>query len=693
MYYGLDTETDDPLLKARGKQKACGTSWVFNQGEVLVTGLYDYQSGEKYALDGAGGAKVKKILKNEKATVVGARIQYDIGWLCWAHKMDVKEVKCSFIDVSIVESVIDEYAKFTLDALASKWLRERKGSSALVAIAAKHGLAGDFRGHLKTLWYGDTERGIPAYKNEIREYVISDADQPVRVWLEQEKEVDRRGLWAPVIRKNKLIKVVCRMKQVGIKVDTKKKAENYALILPHQQRLQKEFDEKYGKTNVNSVKQLAAAFDRQGVPYRHKIRIKSYIGQRPFVGDEVWEQKKKLSKVLSGLRISKGELLLFTPKQYASRTADDLKRLGYAVTSNPSLGAKAIEPLKREHAIARDLVDLKQVTSVSSKFLGPSFDRFIAPDGRIHCDFNISGARQTGRFSCSSPNMQQVPSKTVLFRKTENELNLAKLCREVLVADEGMILCKLDYSGQENVIMAHFAVGTGSKEIRQKYRENPKLDFHSFMGERTGLYEEYGKEVGRKYEKNCSFGLGYGMGIPTMMETFGWTEEQATAINDAYNDAAPFVRETMDAAADIIVRRGYIKTLGGKQLHLPRYNGKVIVRKAYTGFNKLIQGSAADMMEEALVRVYEEDIDLEYPILLTVHDELDFGVPYTKKHIAGVSRIKDIMENALLGQDGEPLLSVPIRVEPEFGKNWGNMYDKTKEKHKKAYAMLMRMAA
>lgn len=286
------------------------------------------------------------------------------------------------------------------------------------------------------------------------------------------------------------------------------------------------------------------------------------------------------------------------------------------------------------------------------------------------------------------PNLQQVPSKTVLFAKTDHELNLAKLCREVLIPDEGMLIGKMDYSGQENVLMAHFAVGPGSVEIRKKYNENPKLDFHAYMGEATGLYEEFGEKIGRKYAKNCSFGLGYGIQITTMMETFGWDKEQAEHIMEVYNDAAPFVRATMDAVSEVIVRRGFVKTLGGKQLHLQKYRGKVDTRGAYKGFNKLIQGSAADMMEEALVKIYEADLDDVFPLWLTVHDEIDFGVPKTKEALDRLPELQVIMQNAILEKDGKARLSVPIRVDPELGPNWGEMYEYEKNK-----AKFRRMAA
>ena len=673
--YGLDIETHDPCLKDHGKEKARGASWVFGLGEVLVTGLYNHKSGAKKALPGNGGETIRMILTDPNAEVVGARIVYDLGWLCSTLGIDAHDVKCQLVDVALVESVIDEYQPFALDDLAWKYLHERKGSEKLVGIAAKHNLRGDFRGHLKVLWYGDKEKGIPSYRDEIKEYVLSDADQPVRIWQEQKKILSELDLWEPANRKNKLIPVTLAMKQRGVRIDTKKKLENFKIADAAREKLATAFREKYGEVNLNSTKQVAALLDREKVPYRHKLTIKGPIGGRPYVGPEVWQARKQLKLVIPGVRVKKGKVVVYVAKQYAGRTAADLEDMGYAVTNNPNIDKYAIESLRGKYPVVAEMAELKLVNSIITKFLGPEFDRFIAPDGRIHADFNISGARQTGRFSSSAPNLQQVPSKIILFRKTDHEVPLAKMCREIIVPDEGMMLGKMDYSGQENVLMAHFAVGRGAEEVRRQYRENAEFDFHAYMGELTGLYVKYGPEVGRKYAKNCSFGLGYGMQIATMMEQFGWDQETAQMIMDSYNDAAPFVKDTMDMASQLIVERGYIRTLGKKKLHLQKYNGKPDVRSAYKGFNKLIQGSGVDLMEEALVTIYYSGLDLIFPLQLTVHDEVIFGVPLKASALKLIPDMQKAMEQGILEPDGSRRLSVPIHADPELGRDWGHMQD------------------
>jgi DNA polymerase I-like protein with 3'-5' exonuclease and polymerase domains len=687
--YGLDIETHDPNLMERGE------GWIFSDGEILVTGVYDHSTGKKYAYDGNGKAKVKSLLLDPNATIVGLRISYDLGWLCYEHGLRAKDIKANIVDVNIAEQTIDEYQMADLDTLAWKYLRERKAAEPLKAWALSNGLKGDFRKHLKVAMYGQKAEGklpyIKAVPDLVRAYVISDADQPVKIWLKQIDEINKLGTMRGTNMNMRLIKITLGMKQRGIRIDMPKRKENYETLSVVQKELRDAFVSQYGDVNFNSPKQLAELFDREGIPYRCKIRVKGVVGRQPFVGEEIGDARNKLNKIINGFRVQKGQLVLYVPKQYAYRTNSQLMGYNLVTTCNPSIDKKALEKLRATYPVVKDIMELKQVTSIIDKFLGHGFDRFIVKHGennyRVHATPNIVGARQTGRLSYTMPNLQQIPSKTVLFKKTDKEIKLYKMCRELIIPDEGYALGKADYSGQENRVMAHFAFGRGADEIRRRYREDPDLDFHMYIAQVSNLLVTYGADVGRKYAKNCSFGLGYGMGIETMMETFGWSREEAERITELYHEGAPFVRDTMDKVAEVILERGYIRTIAGRHCHLRKFPRKCadgvtryVVNKnlSYTAFNKLIQGSAADMTKLAMIKLDDLGLTDQYPLLLQVHDELLFQIPIEKGAFADVAKIQHAMETPFVDENGVDEFSVPIRADPEVGIDWAHVKGRKK---------------
>jgi DNA polymerase I-like protein with 3'-5' exonuclease and polymerase domains len=674
--YGIDIETYDPHLTDKG------ASWVYGEGEIIVTGLYDKQTGKKGALPGNGGIKIRRLLLNPDVTLVGVNIVYDIGWLLYEHKLSAKDMKCKLVDVSMAEQCIDEYQPYSLDALAWKYLREKKGAGKLLAIAAAKGLKGDFRRHLKALWDA-------GYKPEISAYVASDADQPVRIWEKQKRvltgkpkecEEDFSGSMDAVELNFALIKVVLDMKQRGVRIDMEKRAANAKILQKKADEIFPVFEKKYGKINLNSPKQVAELFLRENVPFRYKIRIKGYkpIGRKfnkntdSFAGDAVWEQKNELRSTYSGIRVEKGVLVLYERAQYAARVAEDLRRMGYEVTCNPSVGKKSLEVHRRTYKIVQDVIDLKSLRHHLENFFGVNFERFIV-NGRIHPDFNIVGARQTGRFSSSAPNGQNIPSKTVLFDGTDQKIEVYKLCRECFVPDEDMLMGKCDFSGQENRLMAHFAVGEHGEYIRKKYNEDPDFDEHDLVGKDSGLYEEHGKKLGRKYIKSFRFGKSYGMQLNTVREYFDWTKEHAEYMDAVFNEYAPWVGETMDSVQRVILKRGYVKTVAGRHCHLQSFNGVLNKRSAYKGFNKLIQGSGSDLMKKALLNMWDSGLCEVFPLYLTVHDEIAFGIPKTAEAIMRLPEIQACMEHTFS-------LSIPMRVDPEVGEDWGHMEGKREEK-------------
>lgn len=667
--YGLDIETYDPFLSDKG------VSWVYGEGSIIVTGLYNAASGVKRALAGGGGKPVKNLLQNPDITLAGTNIVYDLGWLCYEHGMKAKDIRCGLIDVSIAEAGIDEYQAYSLDALAMKYLSEQKGSSKLVYIAAQEKLRGDFRRHLKTLW----DRG---YKQEIREYVISDADQPVRIWEAQKKILEKTGCMNAVTVNLKLIKIVLDMKQRGVRIDLAKRKENAEILRAMAGTILPAFEEKNGQINFNSPKQVAELYTRYNVPFNYRIRVKGWRQKGRkftkadcFVGDEVWEQRKILKGTFSKIRVEKGALVVYMLRPYAERAKVQIEGMGYEVTCNPTLAKAQMERLRRGYKIVQDVIDLKALLFHLNNFFGVNFERFIV-DGRIHPDFNINGARQTDRFSSSNPNGQNIPSKTVLFKDTPGEIKVYKLCRECFIPDKGMLMGKLDFSGQENRLMAHFAVGEKGDFIREKYEEDPDFDEHDLVGKDSGLYEKYGRDTGRKYIKNYRFGKAYGMQIDTMMINFGWDREHAEHMDTVFAECAPWVPETMNLVSKVILKRGYIITVAGRHGHLQSFDGKAAVRYAYKGFNKLIQGSGADLMKKAIVDMWEKGLTDIFPLYLTVHDEIVIGIPKTKTAIALLPEVQYIMEHTYP-------LSVPMRVDPEVGKDWMHVSGPGKKKNKK----------
>lgn len=696
-YLSLDIETEDKYLKDHGAIKARGTSCVFGRGRIIVIGTFDGK--EKKSYDGNGGAYIKKLFLNSNVTIIGANIQYDAVWLILKHNINPKDVKCHFIDVSVVESLIDEYQKYDLDSLALKYLDEHKGKSVLESICQRLGLHGDFREHLGTLW----DKG---YKEEIREYVISDADQPWRIWEKQKPILEAQGLMRAFEMNMEMLPVTIFMKVRGAKFDFAKWRENCAKAGEPYNQLKSDYENNYGVVNINSPKQLAEQMDRFDVPYRCKINIKGWkVTGRKFKNatdlfndEEVMRQKKALKDVFGGLQIVKDSerrkrLVLFVPKRYAERTTAQISAMGYEVSCNPCINKAFYTEFAGSYQIVADLVQYKQAKNIVDKFLGPKFGRFIvavyadgsrspafddkgefiaegAVDFRLCCTFNIVGARQTGRLSATTPNLQQVPSKTVLFEKTDHAVDLAKMCRECFVAEKGHAFVKFDYSAQENRLAAQFAPGKNGERIRQMYKDNPFLDEHSYVTEVSGLAEQHGKKAGRKYAKNLRFGVGYGMQIPRMMTQFGWTQEFAEDLYKKVSEAAPWLFELMEQVQDVVIRRRYIKTLVGRRVHMRPGKDK----DAYKFMNYLIQGSASDMTKLATVAVFagmKHAWEIEQTTIdemaITVHDEDDFDIDCTDVE-AAVKRTMEI-RNCMENTSG---CDLPIISCPEIGTSWAD---------------------
>lgn len=335
-------------------------------------------------------------------------------------------------------------------------------------------------------------------------------------------------------------------------------------------------------------------------------------------------------------------------------------RLGinYPLTeaNNPHLDKSVLE-YEIDHPIAKQIMAIRQATKIRGTFFINSFIGHSI-NGRIHCMFHPNKTEKygtkSGRFSSTNPNLQQIPSKDESY---------GKLCRSVFIPEEECDWGKIDWSQIEYRLMAHYGMGPNAEAIRQRYISDPNTDFHQWVMGLTGLT--------RKRAKVLNFGMAYAMGARTMHKQFGWVEEECKELIEMYNDEVPFIRKTRTHVAKVARTRGHIKTILGRRARVTP--DMIEFKKEYQMFNRLIQGSAADLMKKAMRDAYRDGIFNVLIPHLTVHDELDFSVPRTKEGREACVELKHTMETCIK-------LKVPVVADLEIGPNWADV-EEFKQEH------------
>jgi DNA polymerase I-like protein with 3'-5' exonuclease and polymerase domains len=322
--------------------------------------------------------------------------------------------------------------------------------------------------------------------------------------------------------------------------------------------------------------------------------------------------------------------------------------------------------------------ELREIDNFKNTFLRNAIlDSHI--NGRIHCNFNQlrADAKGTvsGRFSCTQPNLQQIPARTELGKKI----------RSLFIPDEGSKWIKLDYSQIEPRLTLHYAKGREAEEIRRQFYVSPHMDAY------TPLLS-YLKGSTRATVKMIYLGLCYGMGKTKLCKQLGVEDSKGLATIATFNEHIPYIKNLSYEVQRMADNSGHIKTLSGRKrrfnkfepknnfdLKMPPLNredayaryGRYNIKRAYTykALNSLIQGGSADILKKAMLDYYKSGLMEEIGApLLTIHDELDFSVPEDK--VKYVKDIKDIMCNSLKDK-----LTVPLWVDVEQGDNWGELHD------------------
>lgn len=371
----------------------------------------------------------------------------------------------------------------------------------------------------------------------------------------------------------------------------------------------------------------------------------------------------KIKKLTDSIyKLAGEEFNISSPQQVSKILFEKLDLLGKGMRKTKggaqSTSASELVKLQGKHPIIDPILAYRELQKLKTTYIDV-LPTLVSPDDkRVHTTFNQT-VTATGRLSSSNPNLQNIPTRT----------DLGKEIRKAFIPERGFSFLAFDYSQIELRLAAHMS---NDEKMIQAFRENK--DIHTMTAaEVNGVpFEKVTSEM-RREAKTLNFGVLYGMGFRAFAESSGISKERAKEFIQAYYRDFSGVRSYIESTKIKAARDGYVETLFGRRRYVPELKspfGQVRAEGERMAVNMPIQGTAADMMKLAMIRIWESIIlkqkEIEVRPILQIHDELIFEVKNgMRKKIEPL--IKDIMENVIE-------LSVPIVVDVEAGESWGDLH-------------------
>ena len=647
----LDIETYDPNLHELGDGS------IRKDGRILCCGAHGDGISKVFDFDNPNDIQeLRDILKDPSIDKIYHNgIGYDLPWLYCGYDMIIKGVQH---DTMTRAALIDEYQSLGLDDCCRKL-----------------GLRGKNKDETIEAWYEKWQTQMKLAAKGFKKYGISDNNEVIiakenndfETWKLSPTEVEalitqsyKKDVWAnalviwadPVGREMmkkynlqdciatfnlfkaqeklieplhnvyemecKLVPILLDMKKRGIRVDEKRMAELAAKVQEKADEQERKLIDMFGVTGemISSGKKLGARLNEMGIHSPIKTAT----------GAESWAE---------------GALV------------------------------------RIHHPVIPMIQEYKNYDSILNKYLRGSLSRTVI-NGRIHCTFLPmlrdkesgmgGGGTVTGRFSCKAPNLQQIPA-----RNKGHGQDFSQDMRSLFLPEEGKMIAALDYSQIEAVLLGHYAQGQQATWFREQLKAG--ADLHNIVMGMTGI-------TYRPVVKTFNYGCIYGMGWKTAMEK-NYTLFEKLAAEEGldietftkgvyynYHKKFPVIKDTMEWCQNIAKAQGYIDTMGGRRQHKPKpaydpATGK-INDFIYKMLNKLIQGTAADILKTALINAYEAGIYDVLDLHLLVHDEQVVSTPFTKEGCEATVELQQTMASVYKEQ-----LLVPIKAECELGPNWG----------------------
>ncbi len=394
---------------------------------------------------------------------------------------------------------------------------------------------------------------------------------------------------------------------------------------------------------------VLAAMERSGVKVdRDTLSRMSNAFAQKMAGleDEIYE--------LAGRKFNVG-----SPKQLGEILFDEMGLEGgkKGKTGAYATGADVLEDLATEHDLPARVLDWRQVSKLKSTYTDALQDHINPDTGRVHTSYSIAGA-STGRLASTDPNLQNIPIRSEEGRRI----------REAFVAEPGKALVALDYSQIELRILAHIA---NIPELKQAFQDG--IDIHALTAsEMFGVpLDEMTSDV-RRQAKAINFGVIYGISGFGLARNLRIPRAEAQGFIDRYFERFPGIRTYMNDTKAFAKEHGFVQTLFGRKIHTPEISAKGpragFAQRA--AINAPIQGTAADVIRRAMIRMPDAIKDLPATMLLQVHDELLFEVEKGAEDDL-IAAARKVMENAA---DPVVKLDVKLDVDAGVGASWAEAH-------------------
>lgn len=364
--------------------------------------------------------------------------------------------------------------------------------------------------------------------------------------------------------------------------------------------------------------------------------------------------KSEIEKLTQSIYKIAGEKFnINSPKQLGTILFEKLKLPVVKKNKNGySTDVEVLEKLKNEHEIVNKILDYRQLCKLNSTYIEGLIPYINHKDNKIHSYFHQT-VTATGRISSTDPNLQNIPTR----------FDLGKQIRKVFKPQQGYVFVDADYSQIELRVLAHIS---GDENMIQAFnngedihRQTASKVFNVPMDEVTSKQRSDAKAV--------NFGIVYGISDFGLGEQLGISRKQAKAYIEQYLEKYKKIKEFMENIKEFAKEKGFVETLFNRRRYIPEMNSNnFMVRQFGTrvAMNTPIQGTAADIMKIAMIRLYNElkNKNLNSKILLQIHDELLLEVKEEEKE-----QVKKLLKESM---EGAIKLKVPLEIELSEATNW-----------------------